>query len=53
MNIGGAKHADAVVAGCEKAHRVVENHVSDKIVMMHTEDDSAEAYGQFYKKLLG
>jgi starch synthase len=53
MNIGGAKHADAVVTGCEKAHRVVEGHISDKIMMMHTEDDSAIAYGEFYQKLLG
>jgi len=42
-----------VVTGCEKAHRIVEEHISDKINMMHTEDDSAVAYGAFYQKLLG
>jgi hypothetical protein len=52
MNIGAVKHSDAIVTNSEEAHRVVEAHLSDKIVMRHSDEDAANQYGTLYARLL-
>ncbi|PHX92183.1 MAG: starch synthase [Flavobacteriales bacterium] len=52
MNIGAVKHADAVVTSSEEAHRVVEDHLENKIVMRHSDDNTASQYSSLYERLL-
>jgi len=52
MNIGAVKHSDAIVTNSEEAHRVVEAHLLDKIVMRHSDEDAATQYGTLYERLL-
>jgi len=53
LQLGGIKHADAIVNCCEEVDAEVANHLTEKMVMEHSDDDSGDKYMDFYDKVMG
>ncbi len=52
INIGAVKHSDAIVTGCDEAHKSVEDFLDGKLVMRHTDENLEEDYVSLYEKLM-
>ncbi len=52
LQIGGIMHADAVINCCEASDTTFAHHLSEKMVMNHSDDEAADKYMDFYEKVL-
>ena len=52
LQLGGIKHADAIVNCCDEVDEEVANHLTEKMVMDHSNDDSGDKYMDFYDKVM-
>ena len=52
LHKGAVSYADAVVTTCDEAHRCVEEHISSKPVMRHTDEPIGEQYVSFYERVI-